>query len=84
MTKAIEYYFSLVSPWIYLGHTRLIEIAGRTGASISYRPVKLGKVFPATGGLPLGQRSQQRQDYRLIELERWGKTLNLPINLRVR
>ena len=29
MTKTIDYFFSITSPWTYLGGERLIEIAGR-------------------------------------------------------
>ncbi|MEK9971299.1 MAG: 2-hydroxychromene-2-carboxylate isomerase, partial [Ferrovibrio sp.] len=36
----------------------------------------------ATGGLPLAKRAQQRQDYRLFELERWRAHLGVKLNLR--
>jgi carboxymethylenebutenolidase len=41
----------------------------------------LGKIFPLTGGLPVGQRSAQRQAYRLVELRRFADHLKLPTNL---
>jgi len=41
-----------------------------------------GKVFPATGGLPVGQRSAQRQAYRLVELRRFSDHLGIPLNLK--
>jgi 2-hydroxychromene-2-carboxylate isomerase len=44
-------------------------------------PMDLGKVFPISGGLPLGKRAPQRQAYRLVELTRFSKSLNLPLNL---
>jgi 2-hydroxychromene-2-carboxylate isomerase len=40
-----------------------------------------GRVFPVSGGLPLGKRAPQRQAYRLLELRRFGDWLGLPINL---
>ena len=39
-------------------------------------------IFPKTGGLPLAQRSQQRQAYRLQELRRWRSFLNIPLNIQ--
>ncbi len=44
-------------------------------------PIDLGKVFPISGGLPLGKRAPQRQAYRLVELTRFSQALNLPLNL---
>ena len=80
--KTIDYYFSPSSPWTYLGHQRLIDIAAKHQAAIRIRPVDLGKIFPGSGGLPLGQRAPQRQAYRLVELRRWANFLQLPLNLQ--
>jgi 2-hydroxychromene-2-carboxylate isomerase len=80
--KTIDYYFSPASPWTYLGHQRLIGIAARHQAAIRIRPVDLGRIFPGSGGLPLGQRAPQRQAYRLVELRRWANYLQLPLNLQ--
>jgi carboxymethylenebutenolidase len=81
MGKTIDYYFSLVSPWTYLGARRLEEIAAAKGAVIRVKPVSLAKIFPQSGGLPLPKRAPQRQAYRLVELERWSKFLGEPITL---
>ncbi len=81
MTKIIDYYFSLNSPWTYMGGPRLAEIAKRHGAEVRVKPVKLGVIFPQTGGLPLPKRAPVRQDYRLVELKRWSRFLDLPLTL---
>jgi 2-hydroxychromene-2-carboxylate isomerase len=81
MDKTIDYYFSPISPWTYLGHARFGAIAARHGAEIRCKPVDFGKVFQASGGLPLGQRPKQRQAYRLFELERWRDFLGVPLTL---
>ena len=81
MSKTIDYYFAPQSPWVYLGHKRLVEIAKAAGASIRVMPMDLGQVFPLSGGLPLGKRAPQRQAYRLVELTRFSRALNLPLNL---
>ena len=84
MSKTIDYYVSLQSPWTYLGHQRLLELAAQHDATIVPRPVDFGTIFPATGGLPLPKRAPQRQAYRLVELARWRDFLNLPLNLQPR
>jgi len=80
--KLIDYYFSPVSPWTYLGHARFAEIAARAGATIKAKPVDYGVIFPVSGGLPLGKRAPQRQAYRLVELARWREFLKLPLTIQ--
>jgi 2-hydroxychromene-2-carboxylate isomerase len=82
MTKHIDYYFTPVSPWTYLGHQRLEAIAQKHDATIAYKPTDIGKVFAVSGGLPLAQRPKQRQAYRLAELERWRKFLGIKLTLQ--
>lgn len=81
MTKHIQYYFVLNSPWSYFSGSRLRHIAKDKGATIDLKPVVLSELFPRTGGQPLKQRSEQRQAYRLTELIRWSSKLDLPIHL---
>jgi 2-hydroxychromene-2-carboxylate isomerase len=71
MPRPIDYYFSLVSPWAYIGHAPFVEIVRRHDLDVNYKPVFLGRVFAETGGLPLPQRHPARQRYRLLELQRW-------------
>jgi len=82
MTKLIDYYFTPVSPYTYLGHDRFLEIAATHGANVAVKPVDYGRIFAASGGLPLKQRAPQRQAYRLVELERWSKHLGKSIHLQ--
>jgi 2-hydroxychromene-2-carboxylate isomerase len=72
MPRIIDYYFSLVSPWAYIGHAPFMEIAQRHGIEVNYKPVFLGRVFSETGGLPLAQRHPARQRYRIVELQRFN------------
>jgi 2-hydroxychromene-2-carboxylate isomerase len=81
MTKIIDYYFSPMSPWTYLGHERFAALARKHGAAIDVRPVDYGKIFPVSGGLPLAKRAPQRQKYRLAELKRWRECLGLPLTI---
>lgn len=79
MDKLIDYYFSPMSPWSYLGHERLGNIARKNFAKINIKPVDFAKIFPASGGLPLAKRAPQRLKYRLVELARWQKHLGVPL-----
>jgi 2-hydroxychromene-2-carboxylate isomerase len=71
-----------MSPWSYLGHDRLTGIARKHGAQINVKPVDFGRIFPASGGLPLAKRAPQRQKYRLVELARWRHYLGLPLTIQ--
>lgn len=82
MLPVISYYFTLVSPFTYLGHGEFLRIAKAYGAQIAYKPVFLGKIFPESGGVPLAQRHVSRQAYRFVELARWAHRRGLPLNLR--
>jgi len=83
MGRTVDYYFAPQSPWAYLGHQRLVDIVAQTGATLRVMPMDLGgKVFPISGGLPLGQRAPQRQAYRLVELQRFSQHLKIPLNLK--
>lgn len=83
MSHSVDYYFAPQSPWAYLGHQRFQSILKKSGASVRVMPIDLGgKVFPISGGLPLGQRAPQRQAYRLTELARFSKWLGAPLHLK--
>jgi 2-hydroxychromene-2-carboxylate isomerase len=79
----IEYFYGIPSPFAYLGSARLQSIAKKYNAEIIEKPCDLvGGIFTKTGGLPVPQRSPQRQKYRLDELKRWSEYLNIKINLK--
>ncbi len=85
MTEFVDYYLSLNSPWSYLGHQRFADLAEHHGLAVRPYPVDFaGTIFPATGGLPVGKRSPQRQAYRLVELQRWRAHLNVALNIHPR
>jgi 2-hydroxychromene-2-carboxylate isomerase len=84
MNTSVDYFFAAHSPWTYLGHERFAGIAAAAGATVRIKPVDLGKVFPATGGVPLAKRAPERQAYRLVELKRFSTWLGVPLNLQPR
>lgn len=79
MYSVVEYFFALSSPWSYLGSARLAAFGARYSVPIAVRPIKLGAVFAETGGVSLAKRSAERQAYRLLELQRWSRYLDLPL-----
>ena len=46
MTTIVNYYLAPQSPWTYLGHQRLMNMAQEAGAQVRVIPMDLGKVFP--------------------------------------
>ena len=64
MSRIVDYYFSMHSPWAYIGHVPFVEMACRHNLTITYRPVSLPEVFSETGGLPVTKRHPARLRYR--------------------
>src|SRR3954466_5389025 len=81
MSRTIDYYFTLASPWAYLGHKPLLDLAAAHGVTVHYKPVDLGEVFPHTGGLPLPKRHPARQRYRILELQRWREARGVALRI---
>jgi len=71
MPRQIDYYFSLSSPWAYIGHKVFREVVATYNLKVNHKPVILIDLFSETGGLPLVRRHPVRQRYRMVELQRW-------------
>lgn len=82
MSRRVDVYFSLLSPWAHLGHEPFLEVAKRHGVEIGWRPMPLMSVFADTGGVPLLKRPMQRRNYRDLELLRWADRRKRPLKLR--
>lgn len=76
----VDYYFSTVSPWAYLGHARFVAMTQAVGATVLVKPMDLGEILPVSGGLPLAKRAPQRLAYRLVELQRFSSHLAIPLH----
>jgi 2-hydroxychromene-2-carboxylate isomerase len=92
MTRQVDYYFSLQSPWAYIGHTPFRNLVSTYDLKVNYRPVQLVDLFAESGGLPLAKRHPARQRYRMVELQRWRdkrglnfhlEPMNWPFNARL-
>ena len=77
----VEYYYSIASPFSYLGLERFLSLVKKYNLEIDEKPVDLvGEIFSNTGGLPVPKRHPSRQKYRLIEIDRVAKKFNVKIN----
>ena len=84
MSETIDYFFTTVSPFAFLGHQQLAEIGRRYGKTIAFRPFNLAGVWEVSGAVPLGQRSPTRQRYRLLELQRYAEYRGLDLKPKPR
>ena len=77
----IDYYFSVLSPFSYLGAERFLKLVTKYDLDVQEKPFDLiGEIFPNTGGLPVPKRHPARQKYRLLELDRIANKHGLKIN----
>ena len=77
----IDYYYTLMSPWAYLGAPRFYDLQKKYSFIINHLPLDILKLFLLSGGEPLAKRAVQRKAYRMMELKRWKKKLNMEIVL---
>jgi len=82
MPRQIDYYFSLSSPWAYIGHKVFREVVATYNLKVNHKPVILIDLFSETGGLPLVRRHPVRQRYRMVELQRWRDKRGLNFHLQ--
>lgn len=75
----IDYYFYSASPFSYLGHNLVCEVADRHKATLRFKPVNLFALWEISGAVPPGQRPPPRQRLRLIELQRFAALRGVPI-----
>ena len=84
MTLELNCFYSLSSPWAYLGGPQLEDIVRRHRARLVLKPYDFQAVVPHTGGIPLKTRPEARRSYHALELARWRDFLGLPLNLAPR
>lgn len=77
----VECYYSLSSPWMYLGGPTLQDIIHRHDCELVLKPYDFQAVAPAAGGIPLRTRPEARRSYHALELARWSEYLEMPLNL---
>lgn len=78
----IDYYFATLSPFTYLAGDRFEKVAAKHGASVTYKPLDIMGLFARTGGQPPKDRHPNRQEYRVQDLLRAAKKLDMPFNIK--
>jgi len=78
---ALDCYYSLSSPWAYLGGPQLQDIVRRHHVRLTLKPYDFQAVVPQTGGIPLKTRPEARRTYHALELARWRDHLGMPLVL---
>lgn len=74
----LEAFYGISSPWAYLGAPRAAAIAREAGVPLLLRPIR---IIEANGGIPLRSRPEPRRRYHALELDRWRRFLDMPLNL---
>jgi 2-hydroxychromene-2-carboxylate isomerase len=82
MSRQVDYYFSLQSPWAYIGHQPFRDLVSSFDLKVNHKPVVLVDLFSETGGMPLLKRHPVRQRYRMVELQRWRDRRGLQFHLK--
>ena len=75
-------YYSLSSPWAYLGGPKLQDVVRRHRVKLILKPFDFQEIVPRTGGVPLRTRPEPRRTYHALELDRWRKYLGMPLELQ--
>lgn len=77
MTRTIEFYFDFPSPYSYLAHTQLPEIAAQHGATLVYRPFRVLELMTIVGNRPTTIECRNKGKYAGADLQRWTKRYNV-------
>lgn len=81
MARSVEYYFSITSPWAYLGGERLVAMCSKAGVDIT--PFLIANIAE-NGWIPLKDKPAVRQKYVFQDLARWARKIDAPIKLEGR
>ena len=76
----IDYYFFSISPFTYLGHQAIVDVAAKHGATLNIKPSNLMAIWEVSGAVPPPQRPPVRQRHRILEIVRCADIRGLPIN----
>lgn len=80
MAAPLEFYFDFSSPYSYLAHVRLPEIARRTGRALVYCPVDLAEIKRAAGNIgPAARDLPAKQRYVRQDTLRWAARYGVPL-----
>ena len=82
MSRTIDYYLALTSPWTYLAGPRFKDLVEGSGATVTWKPYNIMQVFKLNGTKMVKERPKPVQANRLNELRRWRDHLGMKLNLQ--
>ena len=78
MAAPIVFYFDPVSPFAYLGATRIERIAAGVGRSVDWRPVLIGVTILKVMGLKPLPQTPLKSDYLRHDVQRLARIFDVP------
>ena len=88
MTRGLEFYFDLSSPWTYFAFVRIQSLAERCDAEIIWKPILVGGVFNAVNPEIYAARdalfsgaNQRRTAYYAKDLQDWATFCGMPVRI---
>lgn len=80
MSKTVEYYYDISSPYAYLAHEEIDRLAAAHGATVQWRPFLLGGLFKSLESpiVPIASSSVNKQNVLMTDMYRWAEVRNLP------
>lgn len=79
MRARIDYFFTPISGFAYLGHAALMRLAAEHGAQVVLRPTDMLAVFAALGITPPPRQAAARLRYRQADMRRWAACRRLAL-----
>ncbi|MFM0415770.1 MULTISPECIES: 2-hydroxychromene-2-carboxylate isomerase [Paraburkholderia] len=80
MTKNLDLYFDFISPFSYLAHIKLPELARQYGYTISYHPIDIPTAKIAAGNYgPSNREVQSKMKVLLADMHRWAARYDVPL-----
>ena len=80
MTRIIDFYFDFISPFSYLAHVKLPEIARRADCQLQYWPIDLPEAKIAAGNYgPSNREIPAKIKVMAADLQRWAALYGVPL-----
>jgi 2-hydroxychromene-2-carboxylate isomerase len=75
----VEYYFSVNSPYVYIGSARVAQMAGQMGADWRYKPLHFSALAAKMGSLVMVDADPARRAYFAQDLARQAAKAGVPM-----
>lgn len=79
MQQSIDFYFDLMSPFSYLAHVKLPDLARKYDLTVTYRPMDIPQAKISAGNYgPSNREVPAKIKVMLADLKRWAKRYDVP------